>query len=276
MTRITTDQIEALSDLSPRRKRIRDDFPLIKRGFTHYLDFRFSESFQPLLISQFPTLVGPTTESYRYKYPLHRISTTDYALIEVFLHSIESVVIIRDVLDASFALDYAFLDGDPNKERTRVGDLVRRLKNYGSTDKTFDEQLLQILTNICMQFISKCKLLSEVDAVAVVPGSRPNRQNYLPEAIAKRIAVGLDVPYLGRKITTKKDRSENKEAEPKRKLRNIIDNTNVASLDFRNKKVLLIDDLYQSGISINTIGKMLGDAGASSVIGLCFEKACRN
>lgn len=45
---------------------------------------------------------------------------------------------------------------------------------------------------------------------------------------------------------------------------------------FTGKRVLLVDDLYQSGVSMNYCGLLLLNAGASKIFGLACEKACRN
>jgi predicted amidophosphoribosyltransferase len=45
---------------------------------------------------------------------------------------------------------------------------------------------------------------------------------------------------------------------------------------FEGKRVLLIDDLYQSGISMNYCALLLLRGGARKVFGLACEKTCRN
>ena len=42
--------------------------------------------------------------------------------------------------------------------------------------------------------------------------------------------------------------------------------------DFAGKSVLLIDDIYQSGFTINEVGNVIGEAGASQVLGLAATK----
>jgi predicted amidophosphoribosyltransferase len=40
--------------------------------------------------------------------------------------------------------------------------------------------------------------------------------------------------------------------------------------------ILLVDDLYQSGISMNWVAMKILEAGATAVFGLAVEKTCRN
>jgi predicted amidophosphoribosyltransferase len=45
---------------------------------------------------------------------------------------------------------------------------------------------------------------------------------------------------------------------------------------FQNKRVLIIDDLFQSGTSINYVGMLLQQAGARKMFGLACEKTLGN
>ncbi len=42
------------------------------------------------------------------------------------------------------------------------------------------------------------------------------------------------------------------------------------------RAIPLVDDLYQSGISMNFVAMKLQEAGATHVLGLAAEKTCRN
>jgi predicted amidophosphoribosyltransferase len=50
----------------------------------------------------------------------------------------------------------------------------------------------------------------------------------------------------------------------------------VANGIFTNKPVLLLDDLYQSEVSMNYCALLLLQAGAKKIFGLACEKTCRN
>lgn len=45
---------------------------------------------------------------------------------------------------------------------------------------------------------------------------------------------------------------------------------------FGSEVVLLVDDLYQSGVSMNYVAMLLLEAGAKKVFGLSCEKTCSN
>jgi competence protein ComFC len=46
--------------------------------------------------------------------------------------------------------------------------------------------------------------------------------------------------------------------------------------DIRGRRVLIVDDLYQSGTTMNYVGMLLLEKGASAVYGLSCEKTCSN
>ena len=47
-------------------------------------------------------------------------------------------------------------------------------------------------------------------------------------------------------------------------------------MSFKKHVVLLVDDLYQSGVSTNYVAMLMLEAGAKEVFGLACEKTCRN
>lgn len=49
-----------------------------------------------------------------------------------------------------------------------------------------------------------------------------------------------------------------------------------SAVDLKNKSVLLIDDLYRSGITMQYIAMKLKEAGASRVFGIAIIKGLRN
>ena len=58
---------------------------------------------------------------------------------------------------------------------------------------------------------------------------------------------------------------------------NLIDSIqSVDSEAFKGKRVLIVDDLYQSGASINAFAMKLQEVGAKELVAISCEKTCRN
>ncbi len=50
----------------------------------------------------------------------------------------------------------------------------------------------------------------------------------------------------------------------------------VPGIDVHDRELVLIDDIYQSGFTLNEIGRILLEAGARSVFGLVATKTGRD
>ena len=114
------------------------------------------------------------------------------------------------------------------------------------------------------------------DCVVAMPPSDPAKRYNLPRHIAARIAEKWGREDLTQHVGTVKLRTPIKEVGLARKLDTLIGTIKVDEDIFEGKRVLLIDDLYQSGISMNYCALLLLRAGAQKVFGLACEKACRN
>jgi hypoxanthine phosphoribosyltransferase len=109
-----------------------------------------------------------------------------------------------------------------------------------------------------------------------MPPSDPEKPFDLPSHLATAVAQSLGAPNLSAFVTTISKRPSLKATASHAKLATIQGTIAVEASPFAEKSVLLIDDLYQSGVSLNYVAKLLLQAGASRVLGLSCEKTCRN
>ncbi len=109
-----------------------------------------------------------------------------------------------------------------------------------------------------------------------MPPSYPKKPFDLPSFLALEIAKGLNKPDLSRLVATICSRPALKNISLGEKLDALGGTVEVDKAKFKGKKVLLIDDLYQSGVSMNYTAMLLLEAGAKGVYGLACEKTCRN
>jgi hypothetical protein len=207
---------------------------------------------------------------------LKDVTEEEIGELQEWLSDIAPYVAIRDCLLVSFALDYDREDGNPLKSRTKIGCLRIRAKPYDNqpTDDTYvaaDE-----LTAECLGFATKVRCYDEVDAVVAVPPSKPDKEFDLPRHLARGIANGLGKDDLSDNVRTVKARASVKNRVLSEKLSALEDTIHVDPEAFKGKMVMVVDDLYQSGVSINYLGMLLLQAGARKVLGLACEKTCRN
>ncbi|MBF0343862.1 MAG: hypothetical protein HQL06_06485 [Nitrospirae bacterium] len=93
--------------------------------------------------------------------------------------------------------------------------------------------------------------------------------------IAKEIAEVVNLKDLSHLVVKTRKTSEAKDLPVTEKLSAIKGSISVKE-GVSGRKILLIDDLYQSGISTNYVAMLLLEAGAEKVFGLACEKTCRN
>ena len=175
-----------------------------------------------------------------------------------WIASVGKYVAMRDMLPLSFALDYERKGGDPNKPQTTVGALRAKAKPYGSqsatkeTTKAADE-----LADRCAAFLTEMTCYDSAECVAAVPPSDPKKSYNLPRYIATGIATKWGRTNLSEHVRTIKARGSIKSTAVADKLDALLGKIEVTADVFHKKNVLLIDDLYQSGITMNYCALML-------------------
>ena len=193
-----------------------------------------------------------------------------------WIDKIRHPVAMKDYLAISFALDYDRHGGSPQKPQTEIGALRAQAKPYGgaaATDQTKDAA--DKLVEHCLTFLNAMGCYSSADCIVAMPPSDPSKKFNLPRYLAKRIAEKWGKEDLSKHVTGK-PRNSIKEVPLAKKLDTLLGTIKVADGIFTDRNVLLLDDLYQSGVSMNYCGLLLRQAGAKKIFGLACEKTCRN
>ena len=203
---------------------------------------------------------------------------SDDALVNTrrLLGLIGNYVAVRDCLALSFALDYDREEGNPDKPHTAIGALRGRAKPYDDIATEDTRKAADDLASKCLDFLKIMTCYCTATCVVGMPPSRPDKTFDLPSYIAQKIAAMIGKPDLTRFVTTIKVRPQLKNESLDMKLASIEGTVSVEPLPFKDQNVLLIDDLYQSGISTNYVAMLMLEAGAKKVFGLACEKTCRN
>lgn len=295
---ISDEDLQKLLTMHPRRHRLSDpswhNLPWsalrapVEDGADYGLSFPFFESFCPAF-DEFCNSRGDAQSIERL--PFERMdgkkvnytflkNATEEQLNDIgeWIGYISQFVGIRDSLRVSFALDYTCLCGDPKREVTQIAKLRQTAKLYGGSDKPTTDTLSAAtqLAEASINFIKTSKSYHRIDTVLATPRSDPSKKYSLPGFIADRIAKDLDLPDLSDCIHTIKPRREMKDTPAEERLKELTDTIEVNSDAVKGKRILIVDDLYQSGTTMNYVGKLLLDNGASCVYGLVCEKTCSN
>ena len=184
-------------------------------------------------------------------------------------------VYLRDCLSASAALGFNKVN-NTTAEYTEVGGLVSNCKG------SFDELAISRLTELALEFISKHDIYRGCDCIAAVPHD-PNKKYDLPSHLASRLSQGLTVPDITPNFNFGAGKSSAKEVkndDPEwfDKKWNIWQSANLTynGETLADKKILLIDDNYQSGLSLQYVAMILQNACAHQVYGLTMTKTLRD
>ena len=159
---------------------------------------------------------------------------------------------------AGWALDVHTISSTPNPDgtfnnvRSQIGEAVFQLKyrhNQNQIDFLVDELVAFLNTRLVLPYI---------DVIIPTPSSQNRIFQPVPE-IASRVAEQLGKPIDFDFVLKTKPTTQLKSITDVNERQQIISGAFAVSNPdkYRNKKVLIIDDLYRSGTTLNEISKIL-------------------
>jgi hypothetical protein len=196
--------------------------------------------------------------------------------VQTWVKLVGQHVAIRDCLALSFALDYDREGGDPNQPQTTVGKLRTRAKPYDAEPTKDTFKAADELVTECMRFLGVMTCYESATGVLAMPPSRTDKSFDLPAHLAKGIASAWGRKDLSSAVTTIGSRPALKNVALADKLGALDGTVRVEGGAIGGQVILVVDDLYQSGVSMNWIAMGLLNAGAKKIFGLACEKTCRN
>jgi competence protein ComFC len=143
--------------------------------------------------------------------------------------------------------------------RTELGDLLYRAK-YGGSKKALDS-----IAEAAADFIKSKKW--EIDCIVPVPPSNTERKSQPVTELADRVAAILKIPVCKQCLEKVKETSELKNVyDLSARRKQLRDAFSVEEKLTRKKRILLLDDLYRSGATLNEIAKTLREQGSAATI----------
>lgn len=181
-------------------------------------------------------------------------------------------VFIRDCLSASIALDTNLVDNE-SRQYTEIGSLESRGK------KQQDQSAITQLSDIVSQAINDLPYYKDADLICSIPPG-PDKDFDLPSSVTKLVSAKVSKPDVTGGFVINRQKSSVKSAALDAKW-NVWEDAQVSfqnspAFNVNGKTIILIDDKYQSGITIQYIAMKLQQAGAHEVYGLSFVKTLRD
>ncbi len=158
---------------------------------------------------------------------------------------------------AGWALGFHSQYAGANWNRSETGELTYRLKYQG------DQSLLPLLVEQATALIADHPELAQVDAVVPVPPSTL-RANDPVSSFAKALAQKLGLPYLPALVKSRQTAPQKEMHTLAQKQSNVAGAFSVQS-PMKGKRLLVVDDLYDSGATLEEIHRHLQRAGAVKV-----------
>lgn len=224
----------------------------------------FGDSIGLLLKEQTGIVLRKSNKGNYYK----KLTPEEYEKAKTFVGSYANVVFLRDLLDASVALSLNFeSDGET---RTHIGGLEKSAK-YDN-----DENAVEELAAIVDGFIGNNPLYANADYLCAVPPTKSDEKN-IPIRIIEKLKN-----FKGKNVsdsivwTSKTESLKNAEGADKLEILKHSGLEIAEGVDFEGKDVVVLDDLYMSGITLQYVAMKLKEAGAGKVYGLCLVKSFGN
>lgn len=195
-------------------------------------------------------------------------SEKEYEAIEGFIAQFNDIVFLRDTLDLSVAL--SMHETEP-EVRTLLGEHEYQLKYQSAQkDTTSDKEALAAEMQKRLEELPYFKL---ADYICAVPSSNP---------FMRDIIAGLDgfgFTDISDKVSWTNKNGSLKNVETAEEKLDMIQSWGLtfdADLDLKNKNVLLVDDMYYSGVTMQYIGMKMKESGAKRVFGMALVKSLGN
>lgn len=157
--------------------------------------------------------------------------------------------------------------GHPQFEttRTELGELLYRLKYNG------DQSAVVPIAQATYEFVQGWKC--GVSIIVPVPPSKTRAVQPLFQ-IADEVGRLLSIPVDKASVRKTKATPELKNVELAKRVEMLAEAHSIEGGTIKGQRVLLLDDLYQSGTTLNAVGRIIKErGGASAVFALALTRA---
>ena len=144
-------------------------------------------------------------------------------------------------------------------QRSPIGELLYQLKY--KADKTAIKEIVAAASNF---LVSDWKI--SVDAIVPVPPSKTNRPIQPVIVIAKGISTSLQIAYVEALVKTKGTPELKNIFDYQRRSELLKDAFDIRGPEVKGKNILLFDDLFRSGATLNAITQVLYNIGKAKKV----------
>lgn len=210
-------------------------------------------------------------QEYDYGMYINEIESDGRQNIKDFLAMLSNHVYLDDRLHCTFALDYHMCPpyySDCIDSRTELGDCVYHAKYNNNIIKA--NKLVKHFAN----FISQHPLYKQADYLLPVPYFGEKKFD-LPTFLVNKLNQHFDKVSINQAVQKTKKTPEMKNiTDPLEKFEHMVDCYSVVDNVFDKRTIIIVDDLYHTGTTIEALEKIVSNAGAK-VLGLVATKTLK-
>jgi competence protein ComFC len=152
-------------------------------------------------------------------------------------------------------------DGGFDTKRSELGEALYQLKYR------LDRSQIEPIATVAAEYIKKSKIYTDLSAIIAVPPSNLDRPFQpvlqLADAIGRKTRLAVPKNYL---VKIKQTQSLKEIEETKIRQKEIQDAFNISDQSYAGKTLLVFDDLYRSGETLNAVCQVLQDKGNAGII----------
>ena len=211
---------------------------------------------------------------------IYNVGLPERAQVEALLRAFQDAVCIEDDLTETFALGY-HTQMDPGKgyARTSLGNLVYQAKPYRGDWTPDRNKAANALATQMLQFIQTHPSYARAEIVMATPPSRagiPNLPVYLAEQIAARTGKVNGTMWINKVRATRPMKDCQTVEEKINNVKGAFELLPQYRGQLKGQAVLVLDDIYQTGFTLNEVGSVLMEAEAQAVFGLVATKTAQD
>ena len=197
------------------------------------------------------------------------------ARAEAILYLLETSVTIRDRhADGTYALRMHQAKDEETGEwvYSDIGKLVRAAKSYRAWNPG-DRRAAVRLADEMLYWIEAMPPYAAADVIVPAPSTNPNKEYDLPAFITQYLSPRISKPIVAIQSSNEKAQKDLPESE-KASARDLARQYRVTG-DVRAKVALVLDDIYESGGTVDAVALALRAAGAKSIVSLTATKTAK-
>lgn len=270
MQKITKDLVLSLHSESPRRKCFSENTGLQpnkkKPTFSVHI-----EGVKKIFEAQTGLELRYNPDP-KYRNYFRFVTQQEMIIIEKWAKSLGNIIFLRDCLSISIALDTNLQDNTSGKY-TNLG----HHENLAKTQQ--NESSIKALSEASSKIILGMPFYNNADFICAVPPP-PEKEFDLPTQISSQVSQIIKKPCITKNFIFGNNKSSVKSALHQDKW-GLWDACGLTydgknGFDLKGKSVILLDDKYQSGTTIQFVAMKLQEAGAKTILGLSMVKTLRD